>query len=130
MLGVTPFDQFGRRTITIATVKGPMDVIQGITMITPEWTRVEGLSAGNNIAWDMRIATSSIPREQLSAIVLKSLPNAKDIDQRLKIVQLFISADRYRDAEYELTQLAKDFPPIHFLAKYFPRFVSAEPRCY
>ena len=38
-----------------APFKGDVDVIQGITEITPQWTKVEGIT----YMWDMRIATSS-----------------------------------------------------------------------
>jgi len=110
LLGVQPFDAFGRRIIKIGTNQGPLDVIQGVTLITPQWTRVEGLNAGQNLVWDMRIATSSIPREQLVAMVNKNIKDPKNIDQRLQIVRLFIAADRYRDAEAELAGIAKDFP--------------------
>lgn len=110
LLGVQPFDPFGRRIIKIGTNQGPLDVIQGVTLITPQWTRVEGLNAGQNLVWDMRIATSSIPREQLVAMVNKNIKDPKNIDQRLQIVRLFIAADRYRDAEAELAGIAKDFP--------------------
>ena len=40
---ITPFDEFGRRTYEFNTVKGPIEVVQGITQITPKWTKVEGL---------------------------------------------------------------------------------------
>ncbi len=46
LLSVQPFDPFGRRIIKIGTNQGPLDVIQGVTLITPQWTRVEGLNAG------------------------------------------------------------------------------------
>ena len=58
---IEPFDEFGRRNFTMATAKGPVDVIQGITELTPQWTKVEGISH----VWDMRMATSSIPRDTL-----------------------------------------------------------------
>lgn len=110
LLAVQPFDPFGRRIIKIATNQGPLDVIQGVTLITPHWTRIEGLNAGPNLVWDMRVATSSIPREQLVAMVNKNIKDPKNIDQRLQIVRLFIAADRYRDAEAELAGIARDFP--------------------
>ena len=61
-----PWDEFGRRIVTIMSDKGPIDVIQGITEITPLWTKVEGLAGKRPYIWDMRIATSSIPRETLT----------------------------------------------------------------
>jgi predicted esterase len=110
LLAVQPFDPFGRRIIKIGTNQGPLDIIQGVTQITPEWTKIEGLNAGQNLVWDMRVATSSIPREQLVAMVNKNIKDPKNIDQRLQIVRLFIAADRYRDAEAELAGIARDFP--------------------
>lgn len=110
LLAVQPFDDFGRRIIKIGTNQGPLDVIQGVTQITPHWTKIEGLNAGQNLVWDMRVATSSIPREQLVAMVNKNIKNPKDIEQRLQLVRLFIGSDRFRDAETELTAIAKDFP--------------------
>ncbi|MGC4004532.1 MAG: peptidase [Pirellulales bacterium] len=116
-MAVQPFDDFGRRTIKISTAQGPVDVIQGITLITPHWTRIEGLKAGANIVWDMRIATSSIPRDLILAIHKKNVRDPKDIDERLKIVRLFIEADRFRDAEVALEAIAADFPRDDLPAK-------------
>ena len=63
---VTPFDEFGRRIYEMQSTDGPLSVVQGITQITPLYTKVEGLIGGPRpIVWDMRIATSSIPRETL-----------------------------------------------------------------
>ena len=68
-LGIEPFDEFGRRTFTMGTNKGAVPVIQGITELTPQWTKVEGISH----VWDMRIATSTIPGDILKKILLKQL---------------------------------------------------------
>ena len=57
-LDVEPFDQFGRRVFRMPTIRGDIDVIQGITEITPSWTKVEGISH----VWDMRMATSGNKR--------------------------------------------------------------------
>ena len=49
-----------------SSTEGPLAVVQGITQITPLYTKVEGLMGGPRpIVWDMRIATSSIPRDTL-----------------------------------------------------------------
>ena len=50
------------------TNNGIANVIQGITEVTPLWSRVESLDTHDTRAakpylWDMRIATSSIPRQ-------------------------------------------------------------------
>ena len=54
---IEPFDEYGRRTFTTRGPRGPIDVIQGITEITPDWAKVEGISH----VWDMRIAPSFDP---------------------------------------------------------------------
>ncbi|HZZ73149.1 MAG TPA: peptidase [Pirellulales bacterium] len=110
-LKVTPFDKFGRRAITMSTNTGPVTIIQGITEITPVWTKVEGLQTqGNPFLWDMRISTNSIPRETLHAILETNqrLSNPGDAeDYRAKIVRLFMWGGRYFEAEQELKDLLK-----------------------
>ena len=110
-LEITPFDQFGRRTYSMNTKQGRIDVIQGITRITPVWCKVEGLQVQGvpSFVWDMRMATSSIPRQTLSNI-LNQLIDTKDADERMKVVRLYLQAERYQDAEAELNQIIQDFP--------------------
>ncbi|HVC96435.1 MAG TPA: peptidase, partial [Pirellulales bacterium] len=42
-LSVEPWDEWGRRAIRMSTNQGVIDVIQGITLITPQWTKVEAI---------------------------------------------------------------------------------------
>ncbi|MCC7474957.1 MAG: peptidase [Pirellulales bacterium] len=107
---ITPFDEFGRRTYEMQTADGPLAVVQGITQITPLYTKVEGLSGGpRSIVWDMRIATSSIPRDVLSK-VLTAAVKPGDIEGRLQLVRLYLASERYRDASLELERILKEFP--------------------
>lgn len=108
---VTPFDEWGRRIFTMNTGQGPIDIIQGITEVTPIYTRVEGLAARSAYSWDMRIATSSIPRDSLSAVLLSAI-DPQDADQRLRLVRLYIQAERYSDARAELQSVIADFPDL------------------
>ncbi len=108
---VTPFDEWGRRIFTMSTPKGSVDVIQGITEITPHYTKVEALQSGTPYVWSMRIATSSIPRETLSKILLHRI-DPKNPDERLKIVRLYLQSERIQDARAELEGLIKDFPEL------------------
>jgi len=101
---VQPFDEYGRRIYTMNTMQGPLDIIQGITEITPEWTKVEGISH----LWDMRVATSSIPHETLNKILLGQI-NPKDIEHRKKIARFYIQAERYEEAARELEGILADF---------------------
>jgi predicted esterase len=116
IIRVTPFDEWGRRIFTMNTSEGPLDIIQGITEITPIYTKVEGLAARSASVWDMRMATSSIPRETLSKILLQAI-DPKDADQRLRLVRLYIQAERFSDARAELQSVLADFPDLADLKK-------------
>jgi predicted esterase/tetratricopeptide (TPR) repeat protein len=106
-MSVLPFDEFGRRTFTMYTVKGPVHVIQGITELTPRCAKVEGISH----VWDMRIATNSIPRDVLSKILLKQI-NPNDIEQIKKVARFYLQSERYEDARQTLDELLKDHPDL------------------
>jgi len=116
---IYPFDGFGRRRFNFTGVKGRRaDVMQGITEITPTWTKVEGLSARTpftSYTSDMRIATSSIPRAQLSTILQNHLDFDNE-DDRMKVVRLLMSALRYKDALEELRLMKMQFPNL--ISKY------------
>ena len=112
ILNVTPFDDWGKRTHTTISAKGPLNVFQGITEVHPVFTRVEGLKSGLlPYVWDMRIATSSIPRKKLRTILGNHLDEKKP-DVRLSIVQFYLQSERYGDAEYELQTAIRDFPDL------------------
>ncbi len=113
ILGVTPFDQWGRRIFSMQGPRGQLDVIQGITEITPTYAKVEGLR-GSGLMWDMRIATSSLSRDTISTVIRESLPKDEP-DGRLRIVRLFIQANRFGDALLELDSLMRDFPDVEEL---------------
>jgi predicted esterase len=109
ILEIQPWDEFGRRTFTMATHKGPLPIIQGITEITPTYTKVEGLQNRRSHVWEMRIATSSIPRDTLSKI----FENYLDLNspaERLRVVRLYIQSERYQDARKELELVVGDGP--------------------
>jgi predicted esterase len=114
IIKIDPFDEWGRRTFSMNTLRGRLDVIQGITEITPKWTKVEGLLGNAAYVWDMRISTQAIPRETLSAI-LKNQINPKNANERLSIVRLYLQSGRYQDAQTELQQCIDDFPELNAL---------------
>lgn len=106
IINITPFDEFGRRTITMSTNVGRVDVIQGITVVTPTWTKVQAL---RKYDWEQRIATTSIPRDVLNKVLYHNI-KVKDAEQRLKIVRLYLQGNRYEDARRELAQIIEEFP--------------------
>lgn len=112
IVSVKPFDKYGRRTFTMAGNKGNIEVIQGITEITPRYTKVEALTRGSyQYVWSMRIATSSIPRETLSEILMHRI-DPKNSEQRLSIVRLYLQSQRIQDARAELEGVVRDFPKL------------------
>jgi len=117
IIGVTDFNKFGRRIFSMNVHgRGRVDIIQGITEITPKWTKIEGLLAARPVAWDMRIATTSIPKNQLSAILMQHLDADKPND-RLRVVRFYAQAERYDDARAELEAAIREFPELNELKK-------------
>lgn len=105
------FDRHGRRRFSILTPRGPENIFQGITEITPLYTKVQGLSGVPSIQWDCRIATSSIPRATLSQVLrLQAFENGPDA--RIAAVRLFFESERYNDARIELEEAMREFPEL------------------
>lgn len=116
IIRVTPFDEWGRRIFSMTTLRGPLDIVQGITEITPRYTKVEALQGKNNLVWDMRVETNSIRRETLNSVLMKNI-NPNEPDDRLKIVRLYLQSERYKDARTELEAVIKDFPELKELER-------------
>lgn len=112
-LKVSRFCEWGRRVYTMASGDGQQHIVQGITEVTPLYTRVQGLTGNKPVEWDMRIATSSLPRQMLSTM-LRGL-DPKNTAHRLQIVALYIEADRIQDARKELEDLVEEFPELEGL---------------
>jgi len=94
---IDSFDEHGRRIYEMVGPQGPVSLVQGITEITPVWTKVEAIEGINHYIWTMKMATSSIPREQLSRMLTHAL-DAKNADSRVRIVRLYLQSERFQDA--------------------------------
>jgi len=110
------FDEHGRRTLTLATESGRVDLVQGITEITPRWVRLEGLQAEKPLRLDMRMATTSIPRDVLRRVIDGQIDRG-NADQRLRLVRLLVQAERYGEAAEELDGVLADFPDLADLSR-------------
>ena len=109
-IGVEPFDKFGRRLYEMQTATGPLSIVQGITELTPRYAKVEGLlGSPRAIVWDMRLATSSIPRETLAQI-LETAVSHEDPQEWLQIVRFYLQGERFREAIAELEAVIAAFP--------------------
>lgn len=114
ILKAEPFDRFGRRRLTLsggANASGQLPFVQAITEINPLYVRVEGIRGKNGYVSDMRIKTTSIPRETLSKILAHYI-DQDDPDERLRVVRLYIQAERFRDARLELQRVIDQFPEL------------------
>jgi len=116
VVDVTPFDEFGRRVLSLATGSGRVDVVQGITEVTPRWVRLEGIRTEKPLMLDMRVATTSIPREALRRVIAHAVdPN--DPEQRLRLVRLLMQGERYDEAGRELDEVLREFPDLADLGR-------------
>lgn len=105
LFDVQPFDEYGRRRLKMVGPRGPQDVVQAITEITPHYTKLEA----EKYAWDMRIATSSIPRGSLDAI-LKRTVAPTNVEERKRIARFYMQCERYEDAAREVEGILADNP--------------------
>lgn len=116
ILQTTPFDEYGRRILSLMTASGRIDIVQGITTITPHWTRLETVAMERPYLLDMRIATSSIPRTTLTTIIEHAI-DVDDVDERLQVVRLYLQSERFDDARRELDRILIDFPNLNDLSR-------------
>ncbi|MFG0267758.1 MAG: alpha/beta hydrolase [Rhodopirellula sp. JB055] len=127
-LGVTPFNEFGRRRMTVRGPSGsPFAILQGITELTAKYARVEALKTDDSINLDMRIATSSISSDQLRNIFRRNT-DPKDVDARLNVVRFFAESERYADARRELVRILDEFPESSDLKPIVGQYVENEAR--
>lgn len=104
---VTPFDSFGRRTLTLQAPSGNITVIQGVTKLTPQLMKLTSLTQ----AWETAIATSSVSPETIDAI-LRQLTKKENPDHRLAITRFYIQAEMFRQAQAELQAIRAEFPEL------------------
>lgn len=110
IISTTEWDDHGHRILKMATDKGPIDIIQGIVEITPRYVIVQPMK---KYKWNMRIATSSIPKERLHAILTnpnKQILDLKNVEHRKRLVRFYLQCERYEDAAAELAKVVEEFP--------------------
>ena len=105
----TPFDEFGRRLLEIYHPGGVEYVVQAIVELTPYYTSVTGLRANDqSLDWNKRIATNAIPREQITAILMR-LIDPQNFDDRIKLVRFYYAGGQYASANAELESIMQDW---------------------
>ncbi len=110
ILGMSPFNAYGRRVINVRGPDGsPLSIIQGITEINARYAKIEGLKSTPSYIWDMRVSTDSISAEQLKTIFARRIDQTS-YDRRLEVVRFYIEGERFGDAREELERCIRDFP--------------------
>ena len=116
IIEVTPFDEFGNRIFSMRGHDGRIDVVQGITEITPT------LHQSRRTAGQKRLRVGYAYQHRFDSaghthkILLRHIDQT-DPDDRLRVVKLYIQAERYRDALEELDRVIEDFPDMKELEK-------------
>ncbi len=103
-VSVEPFDEFGRRTVTLMTQKGPVPIVQAITHLRPDYCTLVGLEH----AWEYNVDTRSIPPAVLKSVIERA-SNRDDRSDRKAAVQFYVQTQLYEYAQAELKQIAERF---------------------
>ena len=109
VLGVSPFNEFGRRKLTVRGPEGPIQIIQGIAELNSRYAKLVAIKGNPNLSWDMRVATSSLDSSSLN-MIFRRLIDTTDLNARLEVVRFFIAAERYGDAKQALQDTIDAFP--------------------
>lgn len=105
----TPFDEFGRRRVTLTTDRGPLHVVQGITRVTPDYVQVTGLTH----VWDFGLGLSQLDPQIVDAILRNpAVCKPDDAQARMALARFFIQAEWYEKAFNELEVIGRDFPQL------------------
>ncbi|QDT02704.1 Alpha/beta hydrolase family protein [Rubripirellula lacrimiformis] len=108
ILAVSPFNEYGRRLLTMRGPEGPVNVVQGIKELNSRYTKLSALKGNPSLLWDMRVATASIDSATLKRIFDRRIP-ADDLDAKLQTVRFFQDAKRFDDAKEALSAI-EPFP--------------------
>ena len=108
--GVSPFNDYGRRILTVRGPDGgPVRIIQGISEINSRYAKLIALKGKPTLNWDMRISTRTLDSSTLNRI-FKKRTDQLDLNARLEVVRFFIAAERYQEAKAALQSTIDDFP--------------------
>lgn len=108
IIGVSPFNEFGRRQLTMRGPDGPVNVIQGITELNSRYARLIALKGKPSLLWDMRVSTASIDSQTLDRIFSRRI-DPENLDGKLETVRFYKDTQRYDDAKRALADI-KNFP--------------------
>lgn len=107
LLNVDPWSEFGRRRVTLATQRGPVAIIQGLTEIGSESAKITSLTHG----WEYGVAISQIPPDVCLDLLRKNTDKNSSQD-RLAIARFCVLADLFPQAFAELESIGSQFPEL------------------
>jgi predicted esterase len=102
-----PFDEFGRRLVTLKAADKEINVIQGVVEINPRYVKVQGITH----FWEFGMPISSFNVNVLDAM-LKKATDPGNADHRLSIARFYLQAGLYFKADDELAQIRNQFPDL------------------
>lgn len=109
---VTPFDEYGGRTVTFNTQNGNFDLVQKVTRIGPKFLTIEGVSS----KWWQGLATNAVAPEQLAKMIDTAI-DEDNPDDRMSVARFYIQAGMHDAAANELRRIGNDFPELAEKAK-------------
>lgn len=112
-LGATPFTLKGHRVLTVNSTRGPAQYVQGITKLHPRYVEVESLSGGTVLSpreWAMSLAIGTVPSNVIRSVMENEIIDPNRITAWLEIVEFFVRAERYQEADDELLRIKLKFP--------------------
>ncbi len=103
----TPFDEYGRRSVTLAAQPKNISIVQEITKLRPDIVTLSGLSHN----WTHGLTTNALSDDVLLSLLNQATdPNSPQ--DRLRIARFLTDAQRYSLANQLLTRLKVDFPDV------------------
>ncbi|MGI9517420.1 MAG: hypothetical protein ACR2NP_10255 [Pirellulaceae bacterium] len=114
ILYIGPIDDYGRRLVTTLTARGRETVIQGITRINPRFVEFQGVvnTVGPERHWNVYQSLSSIPTTVLTRLLERQIKDVDDANERIRLVDFYAQARKYKQAEEALQDIRRDFPGL------------------
>ena len=122
IINSTEFNRWGRRLCMVRQGGKIINVVQGITEITTNYVRVQGLTGQKGeYEWDMRLSLSSFSSKKMEEILLQNASQTNPNDW-VTIVNLFESAKRFEEARSILGRAILKYPELDSLKPELKRF--------
>ncbi len=106
-LYVSPFSEFGRRTVKLRGAGKTLEFVQEISKIRPDYVEL----TASKYNWIYNVDTKTIPADVLRKTLSHSI-DEENHEDRFAIVRLFISCENYLEAQAELRRISADFPDL------------------